>query len=159
MVLAFLISIPGMFMSENRKIPIIHAWLVVLSAVFTLGVGLAIWFDTLQTKKNLAPLWNQQSSAVLSLLQQKFQCCGYQDATRFVTDATCPNAADAARHGLCIGPFGAFANSFLDIVFTAMFGVCAVDGFLVLSVLCVLKERGEQARYKRIDEKHGYGRG
>jgi hypothetical protein len=159
MGLAFLISIPGMLLKENRKLLIAHAFVVVACAVFTLGVGLAIWFDTLQTKKNLAPLWASQSNTVISLLEDKFQCCGYKDATKFFVNDVCPNAVEAARHGLCVTPFSAYANRFLDVVFTAMFGICAVDGLLILSVLCVLKERAEQTRYRMIDAKNGYGRG
>ena len=53
-------------------------------------------------------------------------------------------------------PFGAFANQFLDVVFTTFFGFVAVDMMLLLSVLCLIKDRKEKERYRFIDEKRGY---
>ena len=41
----------------------------------------------------------------------------------FHQDSTCPNPLAAAAKVNCVGPFGNFANSFLDLVFTAMFGM------------------------------------
>ena len=87
------------------------------------------------------------------MLQFKFKCCGYNDPNTFIRDGTCPNAAEVARHGGCIGPFGVFANQFLDIVFTTFFGFVAVDVLVLMSVLCVIKERKELRRYVLIDEK------
>ena len=75
----------------------------------------------------------------------------------FITDGTCPNATEAARLGTCNTPFGVFANKFLDVVFTTFFGFVAVDMVVLLSVLCVLKERKEQIRYRLIDEKRAFG--
>ncbi|KAK5076546.1 hypothetical protein LTS08_007392 [Lithohypha guttulata] len=131
----------------------IHAWMIVAAALFTLSIGLEIWFSTLQTRRNLTPIWNRQSTFVQSMLQFKFKCCGYDDTNVFIQDGTCPNVADATRHGGCIGPFSVFANKFLDVVFTTFFGFVAVDMLVLLSVLCVIKERKEQIRYQLIDEK------
>lgn len=91
------------------------------------------------------------------MLQFKFKCCGYNNPNVFIKDGTCPNAAEVARHGGCIGPFGVFANKFLDVVFTTFFGFVAVDMLVLLSVLCVIKERKEQIRYTLIDQKTRYG--
>ena len=52
-------------------------------------------------------------------------------------------------------PFGVFANRFLDIVFTTFFGFVAVDVMLLLSSLCLIKDRKEKERYRFIDEKRG----
>jgi len=56
-----------------------------------------------------------------------------------------------------MGPFGVFANKFLDVVFTTFFGFVAVDMLVLLSVLCVIKERKEERRYVLIDQKRRYG--
>lgn len=157
MFLSFLISIPAIFRKQNISLLQVHAWLIVICALFTLGIGLEIWFSTLETKRNLEPIWNKQSTFVQSLLQFKFKCCGYRDSSKFIRDGTCPNVADAARHGGCIGEFALFANKFLDIVFTVFFGFVAVDMMVLLSVLCVIKERKEQIRYELIDEKTRFG--
>lgn len=108
------------------------------------------------------------------MLQWKFQCCGYEDVVAsagnavggtnatsgvgsFIQDGFCRNVADAVRHGGCVGPFSVFANKFLDVVFTTFFGFVAVDMIVLLSVLCVLKERKEEERYVLIDEKSRFG--
>ena len=72
-----------------------------------------------------------------------------------------------------MGPFSNFANSFLDLIFTAIFGLAGMwisylntltlrlmslgaDLALFLSVLVVLKDRAEKQRYRHIDEKNGF---
>lgn len=54
----------------------------------------------------------------------QFQCCGYLNSTAsFAVDDVCPNAMAAANMPGCSGPFSAFANARLDIVFTGLFGI------------------------------------
>lgn len=157
MFITFLLSVPAFFMRRNRTYLKLHAWGVVLAALLTLGIGLSIWFDTLETHKNLAPIWNKQSQDIQSMLQDKFQCCGYNNPALFVKDQVCDSVATAARLGSCMIPFGVFANRFLDVVFTTFFGFVAVDMMLLLSALCLIKDRKEKERYRLIDEKRGYG--
>lgn len=157
MTFAFLISVPAIFRRQNKSLLQMQAWLIVGCALFTLGIGLKIWFSTLETRINLEPVWERQSTYVQSMLQFKFKCCGYTDGGAFIQDGTCSDAADAVRHGGCTGPFGAFANKFLDVVFTTFFGFVVVDALVLLSVLCVLKERREEIRYVLIDEKSKFG--
>jgi hypothetical protein len=45
--------------------------MVVACSFFSLILGLFIWFDTLQTRKNLSIIWSEQPMAVQSLLQQR----------------------------------------------------------------------------------------
>ncbi|EHY56793.1 hypothetical protein HRR83_002126 [Exophiala dermatitidis] len=157
MFITFLLSIPAMFLKSNRMFLKLHAWGVIIAATMTLGIGLAIWFSTLEMHKNLAPIWNAQPEATITLLQAKFQCCGYSNPALFVKDATCTSAATAARLGPCMAPLGVFANRFLDIVFTTFFGFVAVDMMLLLAALCLIKDRKEKERYRLIDEKRGFG--
>ena len=122
---AFLLSIPAAVISDKRIWLKVQAWAVVFCAFFTLVIGLNIWFETLKTRANLSAIWGQQSQTVQSLLQQRFNCCGYLDGVTppFQQDATCPNALVAAQKLGCVGSFSNFANSFLDMVFTAFFGI------------------------------------
>ena len=55
----------------------------------------------------------------------QFNCCGYLDAASppFQVDSTCPTALEAAQKLGCVGRFSDFANSFLDIIFTGLFGI------------------------------------
>ena len=93
------------------------------------------------------------------LIMGQFSCCGYYDANTppFVTDSTCPNVLAAARIGPCVGPFSAFANNLLDIIFTTLFGFVAVDVLLFLSTIVMIKSREKKERYRLIDEKTGGG--
>jgi len=157
--LTFLSSIPSFLMTKNRGFLRLHSWLLILCAIITLAIGLEIWFSTLKTRSNLNNLWALQTPQEQTLLQQEFNCCGYLNSTSplFQVDMVCPNAAAASLKPGCVGPFSAFANSFLDVVFTAVFGICALDGMLFLSAVMVLKDRAQKERYRLIDAKSGFG--
>lgn len=155
----FLYSLPALFLPQNRGWLRAQGWLVVVCATFTLGLGLSVWVETLQTRKNLGIVWGRETPLVQSLLQQKFDCCGYHNSTSplFVQDATCLNSLVAAQKGGCIGQFSRFANKYLDQIFTAAFGMVGVDAILLLCIAMVLQYRQEQERYRHIDEKNGAG--
>lgn len=157
--ITFLLSLPAFFLPQNRGWLRAQGWLVVFCAIFTLGLGLSLWVDTLQTRKNLLEIWVNESEPVIKLLQQKFQCCGYSASTpgQFLVDQTCVDNITAANLGPCIGKFAGFANSYLDLIFTACFGMVGIDVVLVLCVAMVLKYRQEQERYRAIDEKNNGG--
>lgn len=55
----------------------------------------------------------------------------------------------------CVTPLSRFGNTFIDNIFTALFGVVGVDAVLVIASLCLLKDRKEMERYRHIDEKSG----
>ncbi|KAF1949185.1 tetraspanin [Byssothecium circinans] len=153
----FLLSLPALFLPTNRGWLRAQGWLVMFCAIFTLGLGLAVWVETLQTRAVLSQLWARETPLVQSLLQQKFNCCGYFNSTSppFQQDGTCINSLVAAQKGGCISKFSAAANKYLDLIFTAAFGMVGIDVILVLCVAMVLKYRQEQERYRHIDEKNG----
>lgn len=157
MFITFLLSVPALFVKTNRTYLVAHCWGIVLCATMTLVIGLTIWFSTLETHKNLIPIWNAQTPESQSMLQSRFKCCGYDNPALFVRDDTCTSAATAARLGGCMLPFGTFANQFLDVVFTTFFGFVAVDVMTLLAALCLIKDRTETHRYRLIDEKRGFG--
>jgi len=154
----FLASLPALALPMNRSWLKIQGWMVVMCSFFTLILGLFIWFDTLQTQKNLAGLWAQQGMEVQSLMQQRFQCCGYLNAMSppFVVDSVCTDSRTASALAGCVGPFSAYANAFLDLIFTAAFGIVGVDVILLLCIVMVLKYRGELERYRHIDIKSSF---
>lgn len=45
------------------------------------------------------------------------------NATDYVTDTTCTSVFVAAAKASCVGPFSTFANNYLDVLFTAAFGI------------------------------------
>jgi len=155
----FLVSLPAIIMPMTRGWLKVHGYMVVVCAVFTLIIGLDTWFDTLRTRSNLSNVWALQSPSTQSLLQQELNCCGYMNSTSppFVTDSTCTSPLVAAQLSGCVGPFSTFANNFLDLIFTAAFGIVGVDVALILSIAMLLKDRKEKERYRHIDEKNGTG--
>lgn len=89
------------------------------------------------------------------LISSQFDCCGYFNYTSpaFVTDATCPSPAAAALLTGCAASIASFSNVFVDDIFTAVFGIAALDGVLVLATACLLKDRKERERFRYIDSK------
>jgi hypothetical protein len=69
--ITFMFSLPALALPQNRTFLKIQAWGVIFCALFTLVLGLSIWFDTLQTRKNLSFIWGQQSMQVQALLQER----------------------------------------------------------------------------------------
>lgn len=67
----FILSLPAMFLPTNRGWLRTQGWLVVSCATFTLGLGIAIWLETLEIRRNLSVLWGHESPLIQSLLQQK----------------------------------------------------------------------------------------
>jgi hypothetical protein len=67
----FLISVPAMVMPMTRGWLKLHGYMTVVCAMFTMIIGLTIWFDTLKTRTNLSIVWNTQPNSTQSLLQQE----------------------------------------------------------------------------------------
>lgn len=155
----FLMTVPGIVMPMTRGWLKFSGYMTVLSALFTMIIGLTIWFETLTTRGNFSNVWNGLPSTTQSLLQQRFSCCGYANSTSplFQIDPTCPSAMVAAAQPGCIGPFSRYANNFLDVIFTGAFGIVGIDVLFILCTAILLKDRKEKERYRGIDEKTGSG--
>ncbi|KAI1362481.1 tetraspanin [Xylaria arbuscula] len=153
---AFIATLPALA-TNSRSWLKVAICLVVVDALFTLIIGLDLWIFTLRIKETFSPLWSAQTPEVQSLMQGAFNCCGYFNSTSpaFHTDATCPSPATAALMTGCATPVTRFSNTFVDNIFTAVFGVVGVDAVLIVAALCLLKERKEMERYRHIDEKTG----
>ncbi|QSZ34828.1 hypothetical protein DSL72_007687 [Monilinia vaccinii-corymbosi] len=157
---SFLLSIPAMTLSTTRGWLKIHGYMVVLCSIFTLVIGLDIWFSTLRSKESLLNTWNMQTPTVQSLIQENFSCCGYFNSTSvpsFVPDSTCPNAILSAMMPGCSAAFVKFDGLFLDVIFTAAFGIVGFNVVLLFGIAMLNKERKERERYRFIDEKNGMG--
>ncbi|ATZ53842.1 Bcpls1 [Botrytis cinerea B05.10] len=157
---AFLISIPAMLLSTTRGWLKLHGFFVVVCGLFTLVIGLDIWFGTLESKQSLLDTWIAQSATTQSLLQEQLSCCGYFNSTSapaFVIDSTCPNAIIAATMPGCSAAFVKLDGLFLDVIFTAAFGIVGLDVALIFGIAMLNKDRKERERYRFIDEKNGTG--
>ncbi|OBT68379.1 hypothetical protein VE03_02915 [Pseudogymnoascus sp. 23342-1-I1] len=157
MFVTFLATIPALLMPTSRMWLKLHGYLVFICAMVSMVIGLVLWFDTLKTRSNLSTVWAAQPQDVQSLLQQKLQCCGYlsSNSPPFVQDSVCTGPLVAAQLSGCVGPFSTLANNFLDLIFTAAFGVVGIDVALILCIAMLVKDRKEKERYRHIDEKSG----
>ncbi|RDA82467.1 hypothetical protein CP532_3851 [Ophiocordyceps camponoti-leonardi (nom. inval.)] len=131
---------------------------IALCGLFTLCIGVALWVETLTIKDTFFPTYVGLEPKVQELIQTDFNCCGYINATTpaFVTDATCPSPAAAALLRGCSVFISSFANTFIDNIFTAVFGMVGMDALLILAISCLLKDRKERDRYRHIDDKAGF---
>ncbi|KAI0147505.1 hypothetical protein GGR57DRAFT_253297 [Xylariaceae sp. FL1272] len=154
--IAFATTLPALA-TNNRGWLKLAGVLIVISALFTLIIGLDLWIFTLRIKETFGTIWTAQNTQVQELMQTAFQCCGYFNSTSpaFITDATCPSPASAALVQGCATPIASFSNTFVDNIFTALFGIVAVDALAVVAIACVLKDRKETERFRHIDEKSG----
>lgn len=120
----FLITIPGVAMPTRSWLKL-GAYMTTVCAVFSTALGLQMWILTLKTKDDMSSLWIAQTPEVQDLMQTQFKCCGYFNSSSpaFVTDATCPSPAASALMRGCATPLTAFANVFVDNIFTAVFGM------------------------------------
>lgn len=152
----FLVSIPGLILPTTRGWLKFFGGIVVINAIFTMIIGLFIWFHTLKTRSEFSSVYAALPASSQSLIQQVLECCGYENSTSpmFVTDTVCTSATVAAKLGGCISPFSSKANIILDQIFTAAFGIVGIDAVTFLAILMLLQDRKEQERYRHIDEKN-----
>ncbi|KAI9786451.1 MAG: phospholipid scramblase 1 [Geoglossum umbratile] len=158
-IFAFMLSLPGLALPTSRMWLWMHGWLVAFCITFTLALGVDLWLQTLKMRSNLSTLWARQSPQIQGLLQETFNCCGYMDSSTppFQPNSVCPNSLKAANMPGCVWDFSNYTNTYLGTIFTASFGIVALDVLLLLNVSMVLKQRREQKRYRHIDEKNGLG--
>lgn len=137
----------------------LQGYLITICAFLSLTLGLFLWYDTLRTRSNFSSVYTSQPTSIQSLLQQRFNCCGYLSAISppYVQDGTCEGGIQAAMMEPCVGPLSKYANGLEDVIFTALFGVVGVDVLAVLAVTMLLKDRGERERYRWLDLKSGKG--
>jgi hypothetical protein len=88
----------------------------------------------LSTAKRERPCFNMLYITNLKQLG----CCGYINTTDFVTDTTCTSAFVAAGKSSCVGPFSTIANNYLDVLFTAAFGIVGKLFFRTLARIDLL---------------------
>ncbi|CAK7208956.1 hypothetical protein SBRCBS47491_000273 [Sporothrix bragantina] len=152
----FLFTIPAIVMPTRGWLKF-SGYMVLVTALFSLIIGLDLWILTLSVKEQFTPIWSAQTSQVQDLMQTAFACCGYFNSTSpaFVTDSTCSSPAAAALVRGCAAPISSFSNVFIDDIFTGVFGMAGIGGLLILATSCLLKDRKERERFRYIDEKMG----
>lgn len=67
----FLLTLPAIVMPMTRGWLKFAGYLSVVCGLFTMIIGLTIWFETLRTRRLLSDIWSVQPATTQSLLQQK----------------------------------------------------------------------------------------
>ena len=65
----FALSLPSIMLRTTRAWLKFNGYLVVMCSIFSLVLGLTIWFETLKQKANLATVYAKQTTQVQSLVQ------------------------------------------------------------------------------------------
>jgi uncharacterized membrane protein HdeD (DUF308 family) len=60
-----------MIVPDSRFWLKLQGWMMLVCAIFTLVLGVIVWFETLETRAELGTVWGQQTTAMQSLLQQR----------------------------------------------------------------------------------------
>ncbi|RYP68300.1 hypothetical protein DL770_008463 [Monosporascus sp. CRB-9-2] len=154
--IAFILTLPGLATGSRSWLKA-AGYLIAVDAIFTMSVGLNLWITTLRMRANFENIWRAQPSGVQDLMQTAFECCGYLNSTSpaFVTNEQCPSPAAAALERGCVAPLVSFGSTFVDNIFTAVFGMVGIQVLLIIAIAALLKDWKERERYRHIDEKRG----
>ncbi|KIE00260.1 tetraspanin, partial [Metarhizium majus ARSEF 297] len=125
-------------------------YLITLCGLFTLCLGVYLWIMTLRLKDGFFPTYLELEPGVQSLVQQSVRAGVPPSFFDFV------RALMLALLRGCGTAISSFSNTFIDNIFTALFGIVGLDAILILSIASLLKERKERERYRHIDEKSGF---
>lgn len=132
---------------------------LVATLLMTVITGSIIWFYTLTERADYQTVWLAQSSSTQAYLQDTLSCCGYWNATTagllVSTTGFCSSIKNATAITACVTPVTAYADTFLDNIFTTIYGFTAIEIFLFLTTSCLIINRTEEERFRRIDEKRG----
>lgn len=141
-------------------------WVLIIDACIVFAVGTAIWFWSLRQRNEFHTVYEQLPAASRIYIQDKFSCCGYFAANdtlevggTFCTSQDFANSLPTNNTAnFCVTPVTTFTDYALENTFTSIYGFMAVVILLFMASLCVIKERNEIERFKKIDAKRG-GRG
>jgi hypothetical protein len=163
----FIISIGAIIQRNHVTIGLILLnYALLVDAIGILVIGTFIWFSTLQERANFHKFWVDASPTSRIALQDKFQCCGYFNGTDLaeVGGSFCQSVdfisglASSMSSNFCVLPITNFADMTLNNVFSTIYGLMAIVLCFLLASLCVINQRQEAERFKKIDAKRG-GRG
>jgi len=149
----FFAALPA-YMTHSTTGLINLTFLLPIEALGMVGGTGFIWYRTLQERMNFWNVWQKGGVDVQIAIQEKWQCCGYWDATNAPFDSQCTKAVPAMP--ACVDPFQEYGDSLLSSTTTFLFIVAAVMGFWILVNLCLIAERNLTRRFKLIDEKAKY---
>lgn len=165
LIVTFFISIAAVVQRNHVTIGlIITNYVLLVDAIGIVVIGSFVWFYTLEERANFYVLWQATTPQVRQTLQDKFQCCGYFNATDFAEIGGFCSSQDFLNNlnlnqtvlsNFCVTPVTGFADTTLNNIFTTVYGFMAIVLCFLLATLCVIKKRHEDERFKKIDAKRG----
>lgn len=165
--LTFIVSLGAVVQRNHITMGfVILNWLLLVDCIVVIVVGTMIWFFSLRQRSGISAKWNALSTADKITLQDQLKCCGFFNGTDNVAiggtfcssqDAVNKLAANVTTN-FCVSPVVTFTDYTLENVFTTIYGYMAVVLGLLVASLCIIKQRQEEERFKKIDAKRG-GRG
>jgi len=165
-IISCFLALPGYISSKGRdqhgattKLLAGFAGSLIFTGLATVIIGTVMWFFTLRERAAFETVWIDQNVATQAFLQDTLQCCGYWNATTagLLNSATgfCSNIQNVTAVEPCVTPITGFADTLLNDIFSTVFGFMAVQLLLFLVTICVINDRHEEERFRRIDEKRG----
>lgn len=143
---------------KNRGLTTFNVALVA-TLITTVIAGSIIWFYTLTERADYEKVWIAQPLNTQVYLQNTLSCCGYWNATTagllVAPTGFCSKITNATAVTPCITPIIAYADTFLNNIFTTIYGFSAIEIFLFLTTSCLIINRAEEERFRRIDKKRG----
>ncbi|GAA5832088.1 hypothetical protein JCM11251_002815 [Rhodosporidiobolus azoricus] len=157
---------PGSLQRKEAKGLILFSWLLAGTMIATLVVASIQWFFTLTEVEDFRKVWLKKDVATQAFLQEKFDCCGYWNASSaglfnpstaasgICAPFTQPGANVTEVQG-CMPPIVAFADYFLNNVFTTLYGLSTIQFALFLITCCLIISRRDEERLRLVREKAG----
>ncbi|KAI0340668.1 hypothetical protein BDW22DRAFT_391989 [Trametopsis cervina] len=146
---------------------VILNWTLIADAIAVVVIGSMIWFYSLHQRNNYFDVFKAASAQTRIDIQDKFSCCGYF-AVNDIVETSAGFCSNSTNVGLvntnntdmfrCVGPITGFTDFTLNNIFTTIYGYMAILIALFLASLCVIHQRNEAERFRKIDAKRG-GRG
>jgi len=154
-IATFLLSLPALLqslaLSPEKTFPTspLIFLILVLAAdqLCIIAAGAIVWWRTLQERAEFFVYWEQDSSGLDAILQNKFNCCGYF--------TPCASEGGAPALPVCVDPVQNYADNILNITFTTMFATSSIVILLLLCSACLISELKVLDRFRRIDIKRG----
>ena len=142
---------------------VILNWMLIIDSIVLLAVASTFWFFSLHERENFFKRYAAIGDDARVVLQDKFQCCGYFNATDAVTiraGTFCSSeefvtVTNNATENFCVGPITGEADVILNNTFTTIYGFMAITVCLMLASVCVINKRKEDERFRKIDAKRG----
>jgi len=144
-------------------------WTLIVDAIGTVLIGSYFWYFTLRPLDNFHAIYASTSRQNKIAVQDMFKCCGYFNASDLIEfgGTFCTNSAflespeflrpNQTADRFCVMPITAFADVSLMNAFTTVYSYMAIIMGLFLATLCVIKQRQEKERFRKIDLKRGGG--